>query len=141
MNVVDGSVIQVKLENGEVETIRTLGSEAPLLLTGSTKDQCFAQEAKQKLEGLILGKQVALERDRNYHRDNFGRLLRYVRLNSLDVNGWMVSSGWSFVDGRNAHKRGTDYHARQAEAMDYERGLWGHICEYNPDLDTIEVLR
>ena len=140
-SVIDGSVIQVELESGDTEIVRTLGSEAPLLLTGSTKDQCFAAEGKQKLEEMILGKQVALEKDRNFHRDNYGRLLRYVRLNSLDVNGWMVSSGYAFSDLRNAHRRMTDYHERQLDARENERGLWGHFCEYNPDLDTIEILQ
>lgn len=140
LSVIDGSVLEVRLHNGKVITVRTLGSEAPLLTSGTESEQCFAKEAKWKLEHLVLHKNVELEKDRNYGSDNYGRLLRYVRLNSMDVGGWMIENGNSFADMRNGHRRQTDYHARQAEAMRYERGLWGHICEYNPDLDTIEIL-
>jgi endonuclease YncB( thermonuclease family) len=140
IHVVDGSVFEVRKNNGEIVTVRTLGSEAPLLLAGSDKQQCFALEAKADLEHLILYKNVELEKDRNYHTDQYGRLLRYVRLNSLDVGGWMIGNGNAFSDSRNSHRREDDYHARQAEAMDYERGLWGHVCEYNSNLDTIDVL-
>lgn len=138
--VIDGSVIQVERADGEMEVVRTLGSEAPLINTGSQKQQCFALEAREKLRNMILGKQVELEKDRNFHRDNYGRLLRYVRLASMDINGWMIWNGYSFADQENQHRRISDYHSRQQDAMDQKRGLWGHFCEYNPDLETIDVL-
>jgi len=138
--VVDGSVLEVRLYDGRTISVRTLGAEAPLLLTGTKKEQCFALEAKQKLKILLLGKRVELERDRKYQKDNYGRWLRYVRLKSLDVGGWMIGNGNAFADSRNGHRKQSNYTIREAEAKDYERGLWGHICEYNRDLDTIDVL-
>lgn len=141
ISIIDGSLLEIRLGIGDTEVVRTLGAEAPLLDTGSDKEQCFALEAKQQLEHLLLGKTVSLERDRNYQRDNRGRMLRYVRLNSLDVGGWMIWNGYAFSDNYTAHRRQTDYQSRQRDAMEYERGLWGHTCEYNPDLDTIEVLQ
>lgn len=139
-NVIDGSVMIVLLDSGKTVTVRTLGAEAPLLTTGTDKEQCFALQAKVQLENLVLHKSVELEKDRNYNADNYGRWLRYIRLNSLDINRWMIDNGNSFADSRNGHRRQASYHASQAEAMDYERGLWGHICEYNENLDTIEIL-
>lgn len=140
IDIVDGSLLHVRFADGSVETVRTLGAEAPLLDTGTEKQQCFAREAIEQLRKLTLGKTVLLEKDRNFRNDNLGRLLRYVRLNSLDVGGWMIWNGYAFSDNNNSYRRQTDYQARQREAREYERGLWGHYCEYNPDLDTIEVL-
>ncbi|MBT4120271.1 MAG: hypothetical protein HOG89_01615 [Candidatus Peribacter sp.] len=141
LSVVDGSLLEVRLFDGRTVTVRTLGSEAPLLTSGTDKEQCFALEAKSKLAQMVLGKNVELEKDRNYNGDNYGRWLRYVRLNSLDIGNWMIGNGNAFADSRNGHRRQASYHASQEEAMDYERGLWGHICEYNDDLDTIEALQ
>lgn len=140
LSIQDGSVFTVELANGEIAGVRTLGAEAPLLYTGSEKEQCFALEAKVTLEEFVLGKTISLERDTNYHSDNEGRLLRYVRMNSLDVNGWMIENGYAFADSSTPHRRQNDYLDRQNDARDYERGLWGHFCEYNPNLDTIDVL-
>lgn len=140
LQVIDGSVLQVQLSDGTIETVRTLGAEAPLLTTGSDSEQCFALDARTKLRMLLDGKTVQLERDRYYQRDTFGRLLRYVRLNAMDVNAWMIENGYAFADNRNSHRRQNDYLARQAEARKYKRGLWGNFCEYNPDLETIEVI-
>lgn len=132
-DVVDGSVIVVELANGTTEVVRTLGAEAPLLNTGSDTAQCFALEAQFALSHLLLNKPVTLERDRNYQRDNAGRLLRYVRLNSLDINGWMIGSGYAYADDNVAHRRFENYQLRETEARDYDRGLWGTACDYNPN--------
>jgi len=140
LSVIDGSLLEVQLFDGRIVTIRTLGAEAPLLTTGTDKEQCFALQAKAQLENLVLHKSVELEKDRNYNADNYGRWLRYVRLNSLDIGSWMIGNGNAFADSRNGHRRQESYHASQAEAVDYERGLWGHICEYNEELDTIDIL-
>lgn len=142
LSVVDGSVVVVKLQNGETESVRTLGAEAPLLDTGSDKEQCYAREAQYALEHLLLGKTVALERDRSYQRDRSGRLLRYVRLNSMDINGWMIFSGYSFADDRHQHQRWDDYQDRETDARKAERGMWSNRCDYNPNpTTTFDVLQ
>lgn len=130
--VVDGSVLVVELNDGEQIVVRTLGAEAPVIEQGSAKEQCFALQSKLALEALVLGKPVQLERDREYYKDNQGRVVRYVRLGTLDVNGWMIDNGYSFADGTNAHDRSIDYLDRQIGAREEERGLWSNFCEYNP---------
>lgn len=141
LSVIDGSLLEIQLFDGRVVTVRTLGSEAPLITSGTNKEQCFGLAAKSVLQNMTLGKTVELEKDRSYNTDNYGRWLRYVRLNSLDIGAWMIGNGNAFADSRNGHRRQEVYHAIQAEAMDYERGLWGHICEYNDNLDTIKILQ
>ncbi|MCB9808444.1 thermonuclease family protein [Candidatus Peribacteria bacterium] len=132
LDVIDGSVLVVLLDNGEIEGVHTLGAEAPLLEGGSSKEQCFALEAKEALTHLILGKTITLERDRNYQRDYDRRLLRYVQLNALDVNGWMIENGYAFADDNTYHKRFESYQLRETEARESDLGLWGNYCIYNP---------
>ncbi len=142
VRVVDGSAIVVRMENGQYWQVRTLGAEAPLIDTGSSKQQCFALEAKQKLSDLILQRNITLERDKNYQKDNNQRYLRYVRLGTLDVNGYMLDSGYAFADDKNAHARSADYDEREAEARKYDRGLWGDYCTYKPNPRRVfEVLQ
>ena len=135
-NVIDGSVLVVQLLQGEIVTVRTLGAEAPVLREDidDTSDTayCYGEEAAYALSHLTLGKTVTLERDRNYNKDREGRLLRFVRMNSLDINGWMIHAGYSFSDGRNPHSRLTDYHSREEGAREQRRGLWSYKCTYNP---------
>lgn len=139
--VVDGSVLLVEMANGRTVQVRTLGAEAPLITTGSSKDQCYAEQSRQALEKLLLGKQVRLDRDRNYQYDNERRLLRYVYRNSLDVNSYMLSNGFSFADDKNTHRKSTLYKTLEQEARDDDKGLWNDFCTYNPNPSrVIEIL-
>ncbi len=141
LDVIDGSVLLVQLGNGEFETVRTLGAEVPLLVTGTDLAQCHAEEAKFALSHWLLGKTVALERDRNYQRDFDGRLLRYIRVGSLQMNGWMIENGYSFAEDRNQHQRWGDYQQRETDAREAERGLWSYKCDYHPNpIMQLEVL-
>lgn len=130
--IVDGSVIHVRLPNGDTETVRLLGAEAPILQTGSKKQQCFAEKSKETLSGLLLGKEVYLQKDDNVRKDNKGRLLRYVFLQTQDINSWMVDRGFSFADRNNTYTRSQQYIDKEYDARKYDRGLWGPFCDYNP---------
>ncbi len=132
-HVVDGSVFQVRMNSGETQTVRTLGSEAPILQTGSKKQQCFAEKSREKLTALLLGKGVRLIKDDSYRKDNEGRLLRYVRRDTLDINGWMIWNGYAFADKENDYEQKTDYIEREYDSRRYEKGLWGNFCDYHPD--------
>lgn len=139
--VVDGSVIVVQMTSGTEYQVRTLGAEAPLLRTGSTKDQCYAQKSKQALENLLLGQTVRLQRDENYQYDNTRRLLRYVYLGTHDMNAYMISQGFSFADDENTHRKSASYSQLEQEARENDIGLWNDFCTYNPNPSrTIEIL-
>ena len=139
--VVDGSVIVVKIGSQSYQ-VRTLGSEAPLLLTGSTKDQCYANQSREALSDIVLGNTVYLQRDERYQYDSQRRRLRYVYLGSLDVNSYMLSSGHSFADSEHTHRKSTLYAALEQEARQNDVGLWSDFCTYNPTpRRTIEILQ
>jgi len=82
--VIDGDTIE--LSNGE--TVRLIGINAP-----ESSGSCYT-EAKNELEELIENKEVTLEKDVS-DRDMYGRLLRYVYVDSLFVNLEMVRSGYA----------------------------------------------
>jgi micrococcal nuclease len=82
--VIDGDTIE--LTNGQ--KVRLLGIDAP------EKGQYYYEEAGSRLEQLVRGKEVFLEKDVS-NRDNYGRLLRYVYVGSLFVNLEMVREGYA----------------------------------------------
>jgi micrococcal nuclease len=84
LQVIDGDTIE--LTNGQ--KVRLLGIDAP------EKGQFYYEEASNRLEQLVKGKEVFLERDVS-NRDNYGRLLRYVYVGSLFVNLEMIKEGYA----------------------------------------------
>jgi len=80
--VIDGDTIVAK---GGYH-IRLLGIDA------DEKGYPCYEEAKKELENLILGKEVKLERDKE-DKDQYGRYLRYVFLDDINVNLEMVRKG------------------------------------------------
>jgi micrococcal nuclease len=84
--VVDGDTFTTE----DYSVVRLLGIGAPEL------DFCGGQEAKEYLEGLLLGKRVSLE---VLSRDSNGRQLAYVYLNKKMVNQQALASGWYYYTG------------------------------------------
>lgn len=68
------------------ESIRLLGIDAD-----ERGHPCYAA-AKQRLEELVLNKEVQLERDAE-DKDRYGRYLRYIFLNGTNINLQMVQEG------------------------------------------------
>lgn len=80
--ILDGDTIIV--EGGF--TIRLLGIDA------DEKGYPCYQEAKKRLEQLILNKEVELEKDTE-DKDQYGRYLRYIILNGKNINIQLVKEG------------------------------------------------
>ena len=112
--VMDGDTVE--LANGK--RIRLLGIDAP------EKGKFFYYSSKNKLEELIEGKRVSLEKDVT-NKDSFGRLLRYIFIDDVFVNEEMVRSGYATVYIVNPD---TKYSDRLLEAEDEARtsksGVW-----------------
>src|SRR3989344_2355810 len=83
INVVDGDTLD--LNNSE--RVRLSGINTPE--TG----ECYYDEAKDELENLILNKEVYLEKDIS-DRDKYDRLLRYIYINDLLVNSYLIQNGY-----------------------------------------------
>ncbi len=78
---VDGDTVYVKFEDGKIGKIRIIGVDAPELAKENRAAEFYAKEASEYLHDLIYGKTVYLEKDVS-DRDQYGRLLRYVWLES-----------------------------------------------------------
>ncbi len=114
IRVIDGDTIVV--EGGY--HVRYIGIDAP------EKDDPYYLEAKQFNEQLVMGKRVKMEKDVS-DRDDFGRLLRYVYVNSVFVNAEMVRNGYALAKAYLPDTRYQKYLVEvENEAKQLHKGLW-----------------
>lgn len=109
--IVDGDTLIVR--GGE--SVRLLGID-----TDERGKKCYTP-AKQRLEDLVLGKDVFLEHDAE-DRDRYGRLLRYVFVNETNINALMVSEGLAVARFEGNQKYRDQITALEREAMESKTG-------------------
>lgn len=99
--VVDGDTITMS----DGSKVRLIGIDTP------ERGQCGYDESSAVLTQLIAGQNITLVPGARDDIDRYGRLLRYVEVNGLDVNLKMIESGRAIAryDGRD----GYGVHARQ----------------------------
>lgn len=127
IQVVDGDTIQIDM-NGESAKVRFVGIDTPELHHPSKPVECFAQEAKDYLETKIGGQYVGIERDLSQDdQDRYGRLLRYVSLDSKDIGLDMIRSGYAF-EYTYKLPYNNQYIYKEAEklAIKNKSGLWAN---------------
>jgi micrococcal nuclease len=96
--VIDGDTIDVRV-GGRDERVRLIGIDTPETKRPDTPVECFGAEASARTAALLPpGTEVRLERD-VVARDDYGRLLAYVRRTSdgLFVNEALVRDGYAMV--------------------------------------------
>ena len=125
--VVDGDTINVLISGFYERRVRYIGIDAPEM-----RRDCFATEATAFNRQLVLGKDVALERDVS-DTDRFGRLLRYVYLPTGEmVNELLVRGGYAVA---RSYPPDTKYKARfeaaERQAQQANAGLWD-ACRPRP---------
>lgn len=118
--VIDGDTIQ--LSTGE--QVRYIGIDTPEE-NQSGKKGCFADEAKKTNIALVLNQEIELESDIN-DKDDYGRLLRYVYIEDIFVNEFLVRWGFARAETYFPEKRYRElFLEAQKEAKSQKRGLWG----------------
>jgi endonuclease YncB( thermonuclease family) len=120
VSVYDGDTLT--LANGE--RVRLLQIDTPELGSG----ECYSRAARTELLRLVpVGSRVVLEADSRLDRvDRYGRLLRYVRREGLNVNVELVRRGAAapyFYQGDRGHYANT-LMAAAMSAKRSKRGLW-----------------
>lgn len=119
VEVIDGDTIDVTVDGGAVERVRVVGINAP------ERGECLADEATAWMEDRIGDEAVALVADRS-DRDQYGRLLRYVELDGVDVGEMMVAQGLAMARRYPPDTARADrLDAAQASAEEASRGMWG----------------
>jgi len=113
-NVIDGDTLE--LTTGEI--VRLLGTNAP------EKGEYYYDESKSKLNQLVRGKNVSLEKD-VVDRDRYGRLLRYVFADDVFVNLELIKQGYSsvYIISPNV-KYSKEFLEAENEAKNKEIGIW-----------------
>jgi len=130
-HVVDGDTIDVRMPDGDEETVRYIGIDTPETVKPDTPVQCGGPEAHDANERLVGGRSVNLRFDAE-HRDVYGRLLAYVYLPRggngppLFVNAELVRRGLARTLTIPPNDSFADLFARLAAAAGAAgRGLWG----------------
>lgn len=119
--VVDGDTFEI--ESGE--RVRLIGIDTPETVDPRRPVGCFGYEASNVTKGLLEGKRVKMEGDLT-DRDKYGRLLRYVWLDNLFVNEYLVREGFAQSSSYppDVKYQGL-FDAAEIEARESKRGLWG----------------
>ncbi len=117
--VIDGET--VLMESGE--TVKYIGVDAPDLYRKEGAE-FYAKEAARYNKKLVLLKKVRLEFDTE-KKDSRGRILAYVFVKNVFVNGELVKLGYvkASVKPPNTKYQAVLLNAQQ-KAMAEERGLW-----------------
>lgn len=111
--VIDGDTIEI--EGGD--RVRDIGIDA-------AETGCFAEEATAKNKELVEGKEVRLEKDVS-ETDKYGRLLRYVYVNDIFVNDYLVRNGYAQISTYPPDVKYQDqFKQAEQEARKNNRGLW-----------------
>ena len=135
-DVIDGDT--VVLSTGR--KVRYLGINAPEVRVrqGTTwvyRPQPFSKEATDCNRDLVLGKWVHLEYDTR-KKDDYGRILAYLRQGDLLVNTELVKRGLALVDIRKPDYR---YHtsllAAQEDARNRGEGVWSVLFNFPIEAD------
>ena len=131
IRVIDGDTIKVLINNKE-ETIRLIGIDAPETVDPRKTVECFGKKASDKAKEILTAKPITLESDPTQgDRDKYNRLLRYVFLNDLNFNKFMISSGYAheYTYQNNPYRYQAEFKNAQRTAREENKGLWnGSIC-------------
>jgi micrococcal nuclease len=124
LHVLDGHTIQVDL-GGAVLPVRYLGVASPPLVGPAGQPEPLALEALEVNRRLVGGETIFMARDIS-EADGAGRLLRYVWVGNVFINGSVIRLGFGQA---NASLPDTRYvahlQALEEEARRMQRGLWG----------------
>jgi len=116
VRVIDGDTFD--LEEGV--RVRLAGAEAPEYPEG-----CLSSKVKERLEELILGKEVGVE---VIEEDSFGRKVGFVIENNLLIDKTMVEEGLARAASGENPRYGADLLSAEDSAKKAERGIWSSLC-------------
>ncbi len=108
ISVKDGDTLKIKHNDGNIDTVRLLGLDAPEIAHNSKEiSQPYGEYCKSLLDSLFLtNKSISIETS---HRDNYGRNLARVIIKELDVNLYIIQKGCGWL----YYPNGIDKNLRQ----------------------------
>lgn len=111
-HVVDGDTVDVSTG----ERIRLIGIDTP------ERGECGYEEATERVEQLVAGAEITLAAGAQDDTDRYGRLLRYVEADGVDVGQALIDEGlaisrYDSSDGYGSHPK-EDAYQRSDEATE-----------------------
>lgn len=129
VEVVDGDTVAIEDPQGQRRRVRIIGIDTPEVARDGRPAQCWADEATRGLRELLRqAGEIRLVADRAVgDRDAYGRLLRQVLVDDVDVGEQMLESGHArrYRATPSASRVSGRYHERERAARTAGRGLWG----------------
>lgn len=123
--VIDGDTFEI----ASGQTVRLIGIDTPETVHPTKGMQCFGPEASSFTKSLLENKEVKLEKDVS-ETDQYGRLLRYIYLDNLFVNEYLVNEGYARVSTYPPDvKYQETFQKAEQSARDGNRGLWSANCD------------
>ena len=125
LRAVDGDTLEVRLDGGDVETVRLIGVDTPETVKPDTPVQCFGPKASafehREVEGERVRLLLGVER-----RDTYGRLLAYVWVGDRFLERTLLRRGLARTLPFPPNTRfAARFAALQGTAAQAGRGLWG----------------
>ncbi len=118
--VVDGDTVE--LSDGR--RIRYIGIDTPEIVHPRKPIECFGKEAQEENKKLVEHKNIRLAKDVSYV-DKYGRLLRYVYVDDIFVNDFLVRQGFARASTYPPDvKYSNQFLEAEREARKNNRGLW-----------------
>lgn len=124
--VVDGDTIDVDTGSG-AQRVRIIGIDTPEIGRGGKTDECYAREAREILDELIIYRSdVKLITDPTQSDvDRYGRLLRHVHHEGRSVALTLIEAGAGYEHTYDAAYDGQEAHRAAQDAAERDgRGLW-----------------
>ncbi len=127
IRVIDGDTIE--LIGGR--RVRYIGINTPETVDPRKPVECFGKEASNENKILVDRKSVRLEKDAS-ETDRYGRLLRYVYVDNIMVNDYLVRQGFGHSYSYPPDvKYQNQFLQAQQEAEKNNRGLWAGCVNGN----------
>lgn len=124
VQVLDGDEVSVKLPGGSSVIVRLLGVKAFEPKVNEPGLSEYGDAAVQQLERLLARPApLTLEFEAPQH-DDAGRLLAYLRKDSVDVGATLIEGGIALAFTRYGFSREGAYVALQQRAKERAKGLW-----------------
>lgn len=133
LSVADGDTITVRTAEGEEEKVRYIGLDAPEMAGDGEPAEPLAVEAAAFNRGLLTGRALRLETDRE-ERDDYGRLLAYVYADEVFVNREMVRTGHARARSYPPNlEHQTELDAAETKARRERVGIWSRAQVDGPE--------
>lgn len=118
--VLDGDTIEIS----DKIRVRLIGIDTPELKTKTNPPQCFAETAAKITRSLLENQTIEMEKDVS-ETDRYGRLLRYIYLDNILINEFLLSAGFARIETIPPDVKYYQlFLEAEKEARSFGRGLW-----------------